>query len=199
MQTRNTISTTTMPFVIIPSQASESSGEAICKPCEVTIPASRQASTSSEFSETVISGSRNTPSHTRGDQHTQLVLWSSATERSCTRHSISRIPSRRPPGGANGFSRSRDAAQNLRETSPRRFLQKNEEWSCSNKKGGCICDLTLFPGQSSPTMSFPITPRNIGNSPNCKDNTQWFSSSAAEVSAPRTAGTLKGLFNSIVS
>src|SRR5208282_6203468 len=69
MQTRNTIFTMTIPFVIIPSQASESSGEAICKPCEVTIPASRQASTSSEFSETVISGSRNTQSRTRGDQH----------------------------------------------------------------------------------------------------------------------------------
>src|SRR5271166_7190829 len=198
MQTRNTIFTMTMPFVIIPSQASESSGEAICKPCEVTIPASRQASTSSEFSETVISGSRNTPSHTRGDQHTQLVLWSSATERSCARHSISRIPSRRPPGGANGFSRSRDAAlaestfssiQNLRETSPRRFLQKSEEWPCSNKKGGCICDLILFPGQSSPTMSFPVTPRSVGSSPNCKDNTQWFSSSAAEVFAQGPSGS----------
>src|SRR5208282_3329895 len=66
MQTRNTIFTMTMPFVIIPSQASESSGEAICKPCEVTIPASRQVSTSGEFSERVISGSRNTQSHTRG-------------------------------------------------------------------------------------------------------------------------------------
>jgi hypothetical protein len=32
----------TMPFVIIPSQASESSGEAICKPCGVIIQASRQ-------------------------------------------------------------------------------------------------------------------------------------------------------------
>jgi len=30
--------------------------------------------------------------------------------RSCTRHSISRIPSRRQPGGVNGFSGSRDAA-----------------------------------------------------------------------------------------
>jgi hypothetical protein len=48
-------------------------------------------------------------------------------------------------------------------------------------------------------MSFPITPRNVGSSPNCKDDTQWFSSSAAEVSALRIAGTLKGLFNSIVS
>ena len=62
-----------------------------------------------------------------------------------------------------------------------------------------ICDLTLFQGLSSPTMSFPTTPRNAGSSPNCKDNIQWFSSSAAEVSAPRTAGRLKGLLNSIVS
>jgi hypothetical protein len=36
MQTRNTIFTMTMPLVIIPSQASESSDESICKPCEVT-------------------------------------------------------------------------------------------------------------------------------------------------------------------
>jgi hypothetical protein len=43
MQTRNTIFTMTMPFVIIPSKASESSGETICRPCEVIIPASRQA------------------------------------------------------------------------------------------------------------------------------------------------------------
>jgi len=46
-------------------------GEAICRPCGVIIPASRQASMLSEFSETVISGSRNTQSRTRGDQHTQ--------------------------------------------------------------------------------------------------------------------------------
>ena len=46
-------------------------GEAICRPCGVIIPASRQVSTSSEFSEKVISGSRNTPSLTRGDQHSQ--------------------------------------------------------------------------------------------------------------------------------
>ena len=48
-------------------------------------------------------------------------------------------------------------------------------------------------------MSFPTTPRNAGSSPNCKDNIQWFWSSAAEVSAPRTAGRLKGWLNSIVS
>src|SRR5215467_14132616 len=65
MQTRNTIFTMTMPFVIIPSRASESSGEAICRPCGVIILASRQASRSSGFSETGISGSRNTQSRTR--------------------------------------------------------------------------------------------------------------------------------------
>jgi hypothetical protein len=48
-------------------------------------------------------------------------------------------------------------------------------------------------------MSFPITPRNVESSPNYKDNIQWFSSSAAEASAPRIAGTLKGFFNSIAS
>src|SRR6266404_4807376 len=55
-----------------------------------------------------------------------------------------------------------------------------------------ICDLTLLQGLSSPTMSSPTTPRNAGGSPNCKDNIQWFSFSAAEVTAPRTAGRLKG-------
>ena len=43
-------------------------------------------------------------------------------------------------------------------------------------------------------MSFPTTPRNAESSPNCKDNIRWFSSSAAEVSAPRTAGRRKGWF-----
>src|ERR1700730_1003829 len=62
-----------------------------------------------------------------------------------------------------------------------------------------ICDLTSFPGLSSPTMSFPTTPLSGGSSPNCKDKTRWFLSSAAEVSAPKTAGRLKGLLNSIVS
>src|SRR5882757_8553944 len=54
MQTQNTIFTMTMPSVIIPSQASGSSDEAICRPCGVIIPANRQASTSSEFSENTI-------------------------------------------------------------------------------------------------------------------------------------------------
>ena len=71
MPTRNTIFTMTMPSVIILSQVNESSGEAICRPCGVIIQASRRVSTSSEFSEKAISGSRNTPSPTRGDQHTQ--------------------------------------------------------------------------------------------------------------------------------
>ena len=56
---------------VIPSQASESSGEAICRPSGVIIRASRQASTSSAFSEAGISGSRNIQSRTRGDQHTR--------------------------------------------------------------------------------------------------------------------------------
>ena len=51
----------------------------------------------------------------------------------------------------------------------------------------------------SDIVPFPTTPRNAGSSPNCNDNIQWFSSSAAEVSAPRIAGRLKGLLNSIVS
>ena len=60
MQTRNTIFTMTMPSVITPSQASESSGEEICRLCGVIILVSRQASTSSEFLGKAISGSRNT-------------------------------------------------------------------------------------------------------------------------------------------
>jgi hypothetical protein len=39
MQTRNTIFTMMMPFLIIPSRASES----ICRPCGVIIPTSRPA------------------------------------------------------------------------------------------------------------------------------------------------------------
>ena len=71
MQMRNTISTMAMPFVTILSQANESSGEPIRRPCGVTIPANRRGSTSREFSEKVTSGSRNTQSSTRGDRHTQ--------------------------------------------------------------------------------------------------------------------------------
>ncbi len=48
-RTRNTTFTKTMPFVIIRSQVSEFSGEAICRPCGVIIPANRPASTSGEF------------------------------------------------------------------------------------------------------------------------------------------------------
>src|ERR1700691_3101686 len=61
------------------------------------------------------------------------------------------------------------------------------------------CDLTLFQELHSPITSFPTTPRNAGSSPNCKDNIPWFSSSAAEVTAPRTVGRRKGLFNSTAS
>jgi hypothetical protein len=46
-------------------------GEPICRPCGVITPASRQVSPSSECSEKVISGSRNTQSPTRDDQHIQ--------------------------------------------------------------------------------------------------------------------------------
>ena len=53
MQTRNTIFTVKMPFVIIRTQANESSGEAICRLCGVIIQASRRVSTSSEFWEEV--------------------------------------------------------------------------------------------------------------------------------------------------
>ena len=53
------------------SRASESSGEAICRPCGVIILASRPASRSSGCSETEIFGSRNTQSRTRSDWHTR--------------------------------------------------------------------------------------------------------------------------------
>ena len=39
-----------------------------------------------------------------------VSIWSSATEKSCTRPNISRTTLRRRPGGANGFSRSHEAA-----------------------------------------------------------------------------------------
>src|SRR5271169_4231561 len=61
------------------------------------------------------------------------------------------------------------------------------------------CDPTLFQGPSSPTMNLPTTQRSTGSCPNCKDHIQWFLSLAAEGSAPRTAGRLKLLSNSIVS
>src|SRR5271170_4887866 len=60
------------------------------------------------------------------------------------------------------------------------------------------CDLTSFQELSSPTTSFPTTARNAGSSPSCKDNIRWFLSSAAEVSAPKTGGKLKGWLNSTV-
>jgi hypothetical protein len=54
-----------------PQSGDESSGEAICRPCEVIIQASRLVLTSGEFSEKAISGSRNTQSHIRGGRHIQ--------------------------------------------------------------------------------------------------------------------------------
>ena len=71
MRTRNTISTQTMPSVNILSRVNESSGDLICRRYEATIRASLQVSTSGESSEKVISGSPNTSSPTRGDQHTR--------------------------------------------------------------------------------------------------------------------------------
>jgi hypothetical protein len=56
----------------------------------------------------------------------------------------------------------------------------------------------LFPERFFPTTSFPITPGSTGNSQNYKDNIRWFSFSAAEVFAPKIAGNMKDLFNSIV-
>ena len=70
-QTQNMTFTPTMPFATILSQANVSSGEIICRPCEVIIQASRRASTSSEFLEKVIYGLRNTSSLTGGDPLTQ--------------------------------------------------------------------------------------------------------------------------------
>ncbi len=103
ISTRNMLFTLTMPSVTIRSQANGSSAEAICRPCGVIILVSRQASMSGVSLEKAISGSRNTRSSTRGGQHSQLALWSSAMARSCTRHSISQTPSMRRPGEANGF------------------------------------------------------------------------------------------------
>ena len=51
----------------------------------------------------------------------------------------------------------------------------------------------MFQGLSFPTTSFPTTPRNAGSSPNCKDNTQCFSSSAAGVSALKDRRQAEGL------
>jgi formylmethanofuran dehydrogenase subunit E len=46
-------------------------GRKNCRPCGAITPANRQVSTSGEFWEKVISGSRNTQSLTRDDRHTQ--------------------------------------------------------------------------------------------------------------------------------
>jgi hypothetical protein len=40
---------------------------------------------------------------------------------------------------------------------------------------------------------------HAARSPSCKGRIRWFSYSGAEVSVPRTAGRLRGLFSSIVS
>jgi hypothetical protein len=66
MRTRNTKYDDDV-ICIIPSEASESSGQAICRRSHH--PGKPQVPTSSEFSETVISGSRNTQSPTRGGCH----------------------------------------------------------------------------------------------------------------------------------
>src|SRR3984893_2511840 len=66
------------------------------------------------------------------------------------------------------------------------------------RRGDFTCDLTLFQGPFSPTTNFPITRRNAGSSPTCKASIPWCSSSAAALSAPRTADRLKGFLNSIV-
>jgi ketosteroid isomerase-like protein len=58
-------------IVITLSPVNASSAATICKPCAVIIPPSLPVSTSNEFSEKAISGSRNIPSPTRGDQHSQ--------------------------------------------------------------------------------------------------------------------------------
>src|ERR1700680_2508029 len=89
-----------------------------------------------------------------------------------------------------------------------RLQMRSQHWSETlsalhiegfNKIGGFICDPILFQGLCSPTMSFPTTLRNGGSSPNCKDNIPWLWFSAVEVSAPRTGGSMKGSFDSILS
>jgi hypothetical protein len=102
MRTRNTIFTMTIPSVIIPSRASESSGGAICRPCGVIVPASHPASRSSGFSEEGISGSRNTQSRTRatgihGEYHgvPQPQGRPRSTTRSILATSVSLTPNRK--------------------------------------------------------------------------------------------------------
>jgi hypothetical protein len=97
-----------MPFVTILSQANESSGEGICRPCGVIIQASRLVLTSGEFSEKVVDhGIHN---HLPGAAVIHRSIMESLDGKVFTRHSISRIPSRRQPGGASGFNGSREAA-----------------------------------------------------------------------------------------
>jgi hypothetical protein len=47
-------------------------------------------------------------------------------------------------------------------------------------------------------MNFPTTRRSAGSSPSCKASIPWSSSSAAAVSAPRTADRLNGFLSSTV-
>jgi len=108
MQTRNTIFTMTMPFVIIPSRASESSGEAICRPCGVINPASRPASRSSRFSETGIYGSRNTPITYQGRLAYTVSTMEFRNGKVVHETHYFGDPSKRQLGGGNGFSRSRN-------------------------------------------------------------------------------------------
>jgi hypothetical protein len=56
----------TMLSATIRSQASESPGEAIYRPCEVIIPASRRVSSPNEFLDKVTTGLRNTQLPTTG-------------------------------------------------------------------------------------------------------------------------------------
>src|SRR4029077_19676477 len=79
-------------------------------------------------------------------------------------------------------------------------IEEEKKKSCSSKKKAVhLCDLTSLPERLFPTTSFPITPGSTGNSPNYKDNIRWFSSSAAEVFAPKIADNMKGWFSSILS
>src|SRR5580704_4635812 len=62
-----------------------------------------------------------------------------------------------------------------------------------------LCEVTLFRGRSSPTTSYQTMPQNAGSFQNCRDNTLWFWSSAAEATAPRTVGRPKDSSNCIAS
>ena len=106
MQTRNTIFTRDDANIcIIPNQGNESSDEAICRPCGVTILASRRVSTSSEFSDKVNSGSPEYTITYQGRPHTRVSIMEFRNGKVVheTQY-FSRIPSTPRPGGVNGFS-----------------------------------------------------------------------------------------------